>query len=328
MLNSTNTQVMRIKLLFLFLCFAIGIIGQTTDNYFPESTNEAAEAQEDASPTMYQAQLVINHHTVVKGENIASIAKAYNVEVEDIKRWNELNSNKLATGTELVIKIISFSPIEESPQSELADPELIIIHVDENTNSNIMSNYVGKINKEFAVEKEYYRIDAAVQQIIYYAENTITEEKSTEQKPAAKKNLWNRVTHAAKNTFASVKNWGGNMIGKLKSGKEPELMLAENKETSSSIMELEKAVETEVESQDSIQSEDTEEVYPQQDADKYKKVYHKVRFGETLTQIASRYHVSKEDIVSWNKLPSNIAKVRQRLLIYIPKGYTIAAVNN
>ena len=47
-------------------------------------------------------------------------------------------------------------------------------------------------------------------------------------------------------------------------------------------------------------------------------IYHKVRIGETLTQIASKYNVDRKDISSWNKLKSSVPKVGQRLVIHLP----------
>ncbi|WP_363927916.1 LysM peptidoglycan-binding domain-containing protein [uncultured Dysgonomonas sp.] len=54
-------------------------------------------------------------------------------------------------------------------------------------------------------------------------------------------------------------------------------------------------------------------------ADDSKIIYHKVKIGETITQIAARYNVTKKDIITWNKLSSNMAKVGQRLLILLPE---------
>ncbi|MDH6355378.1 membrane-bound lytic murein transglycosylase D [Dysgonomonas sp. PH5-45] len=48
-------------------------------------------------------------------------------------------------------------------------------------------------------------------------------------------------------------------------------------------------------------------------------VYHKVRIGETLTSIANRYDVEKEDIQKWNKISSSAVKVGVRLIIHIPE---------
>lgn len=47
-------------------------------------------------------------------------------------------------------------------------------------------------------------------------------------------------------------------------------------------------------------------------------IYHKVRIGETLHQIATKYKVDQNDIKSWNKIKTALPKVGQRLIIYLP----------
>lgn len=49
-----------------------------------------------------------------------------------------------------------------------------------------------------------------------------------------------------------------------------------------------------------------------------KTIYHKVRIGETITQIANKYNVSTKDILIWNKLSSAKANIGQQLLIKLP----------
>lgn len=50
-----------------------------------------------------------------------------------------------------------------------------------------------------------------------------------------------------------------------------------------------------------------------------KTIYHKVKIGETLTQIANRYGVTSANLTSWNKLRSKAVKVGQRLIIFVPE---------
>lgn len=50
------------------------------------------------------------------------------------------------------------------------------------------------------------------------------------------------------------------------------------------------------------------------------RVYHKVRRGETLAGIASKYHTTVGNIKRWNGLRSNTIKVGQRLAIYGKSG--------
>lgn len=47
-------------------------------------------------------------------------------------------------------------------------------------------------------------------------------------------------------------------------------------------------------------------------------IYHKVRIGETISQIAAKYNVEKDDVSTWNKLKSSIPKIGQRLVIHLP----------
>lgn len=47
-------------------------------------------------------------------------------------------------------------------------------------------------------------------------------------------------------------------------------------------------------------------------------IYHKVRIGETLTQIGNKYNVEPEDIVSWNNIDTTMPRVGERLVIHLP----------
>lgn len=44
------------------------------------------------------------YHTVRKGENLFKIAKKYNISVDELKRLNDLNTNKLRVGQKLIVK--------------------------------------------------------------------------------------------------------------------------------------------------------------------------------------------------------------------------------
>lgn len=84
--------------------------------------------------------------------------------------------------------------------------------------------------------------------------------------------------------------------------------------------------------EDSINSDDsiagTEEAFYAEarpdDFQTTQTIYHKVRIGETLAQIATRYNVTRKDIKSWNKISSNVAKVGQRLVIHLPPQKEVA----
>ena len=48
-------------------------------------------------------------------------------------------------------------------------------------------------------------------------------------------------------------------------------------------------------------------------------IYHKVKIGETIPQIAKKYDVTAVEIVAWNKMSSKKIKIGQRLLIKLPE---------
>jgi membrane-bound lytic murein transglycosylase D len=50
-------------------------------------------------------------------------------------------------------------------------------------------------------------------------------------------------------------------------------------------------------------------------------VYHKVRSGDVVGSLASKYHVSAKQIQSWNGLRGYTIKVGQQLKIYVPERY-------
>lgn len=117
------------------------------------------------------------------------------------------------------------------------------------------------------------------------------------------KKVWDRLSQKANIAFDSVKKWSGSLINKQS---EEEISLLEEAYLAFSTLKKEKP----------------ESVFPE--PDNYKKIYHKVKIGETLTQIATRYEVSKTDIVKWNNLPCDIVNVKHRLLIFVPKDFTLA----
>lgn len=161
-------------------------------------------------------------YRVKKGDNLGAIARKHGVSIDQIKRWNNLKSAKLAVGKRLVVgnPVVSAKPIKKE---ELA------------------------VNKKPEEKKT--------------TTDTVSTEKASEV-----------------------------LVESLQKEKEKEQ--AENAEDTS-----------------------IERRSPQPDT---RTIYHKVRIGETMTQIANRYNVTRKEIMSWNKLSSNVAKVGQRLLIHIP----------
>lgn len=314
---------MRIILfLALFLGLSIMAMGQDRDGEV---------SQQNKSKT-YQAQTTILYHQVSKGETLYRIAKQNSVSIDDLKLWNNLNSNIIVAGSSLKIQKTDYVIIEE-PQ--LPEPELLAISIDENFTSNIIEGCVEEVNKNS------------------FAQNLVIEESSFKQgqllsianniehrfKLSTKKNIFNDISNATNTAFHAAKNWGGSVIDKVRPRKDkqteifyannltetPESASQEKKNTYVKKRILERDGKQEViplklsiEIPANLESEINKEEFFENSRD-FKKRYHRVRIGETMTQIAHRYNVEKEDIIRWNNLNSSIAKIKQRLLIYTPK---------
>ncbi len=58
------------------------------------------------------------------------------------------------------------------------------------------------------------------------------------------------------------------------------------------------------------------------DNEDIRTIYHKVKIGETILQIANKYNVDSKDVLAWNKMSSKKVKIGQRLMIKV-SGKTI-----
>ena len=76
-------------------------------------------------------------HTIKKGETLFSIAKKYNVEVDQLKQWNNLSADQLSIGNTLIIK----KPSETNGQSTKADTSQTHTVKDDETLFSISKKY-------------------------------------------------------------------------------------------------------------------------------------------------------------------------------------------
>ncbi|MBB4036289.1 LysM repeat protein [Dysgonomonas hofstadii] len=294
-------MINRTRLFFLFLSLFIIMAGSATNEDRPENYISGG-----GQSRVYQAHAVISYHKVNKGETLKSIARSNDVSVENIQKWNDLESDYIQLGTELKIQKIEFILIEE-PQ--LKAPLLAEISIDKGAATKIMEDYMNNMVPETSSSgmiDSYERILALTEKNFEDYEITLKKEK----------NVWGRISGVANIAFNSVKGWGKDVFAKPKEKKGTDVLLADNNK-----IQIEERSEKENISLEEIKIE-PEKVFPK--GDNWKKIYHKVRFGETMTQIAFRYQVSKNDIVQWNNLPCDIANVKQRLLIFVPKDFTLA----
>lgn len=260
-------------------------------------------------------------YRVKKGDSLSKIASRYGVSSAQIKSWNGLSSNRLNVGRRLKIYKTATPVAEATANTELAS----------NT-SNIEGKYTGTPieGSNAAVEKQ--------------AKTTTTYYK------VRKGDTWTKIAQRNNVTVSDIKKWNNIRNNSLIAGKtlkiqkieyvevpvieepklpEPELAYVEIDSTFTIDIfdDYLKKVDMDKASLPLINISSTDDIPSRRKADDTKLIYHKVKIGETMTQIAARYNVSQKDIISWNKLSSNMAKVGQRLLILLPEKDAVNVAN-
>lgn len=253
-------------------------------------------------------------HRVKKGETLGGIASKYGVSVSQIKQWNGLRSNAINIGKRLIVApasvAVSTSTSAASRQKEVQQPvaeqqTITVSGSDENGLTKVV-----KVTKPKTVTS-YHKI------------------KSGE-------NL-NSIANKHGVSVSNLKAWNGLKNNNLIAGKtlkiqktqmieveevvkypEPQMpVITVNPAYVSSMMdEYVNSIERDEESMPRVRIASANE---RSQANETQIIYHKVKIGETIPQIAKRYNVSRKDIMKWNKLSTGIAKVGQRLLIYLPQ---------
>lgn len=257
-------------------------------------------------------------HRVKRGDTLARLANQYGVSSSQIKEWNNLTSNKLSVGRQLRI----YKPNEDSSK------ELLASDISNAVSDTIIVSSTG-LTRTVTIPKvvtSYYKIKRG--------------------------DTWAGIAKKNNTSIAELKQWNNVKSDKLIAGKqlkmekvvyeeiqqtikleEPQLsvVLIDSAYCAGLIDRYLAKIERDESSLPLIRiasTDSNDEQVHGRISDEKKIIYHKVKIGETITQIAARYNVSKDDIVVWNRLSANMAKVGQRLLIYLPDSKDNAIVKN
>ena len=280
-------------------------------------------------------------HRVKRGDSLSKIAKRYGTTVTQIKKWNGLKSNYVAVGKYLRVSspvaasskktvkedlsVAQLKPKTEEAQAQTSSQsqaEVALVSVESQNEGKVVVK-TGEVQYETKIETTYYKI--------------------------RKGDTWNGIARKNSASISDIKKWNNMKSNNLIAGKtlkiqktiqveipqeeivlsEPEVPIVEidSTYTVDLIDDYLKKLERDEASLPIIKigEDNTPE---RKKSDNSRIIYHKVRIGETMTQIAARYNVSKKDIVQWNKLSSNTAKVGQRLLIRLPEESNDGSTSN
>lgn len=260
-------------------------------------------------------------YRVKRGETLASIARTHGVTVAQIKRWNGLRSNSVASGRRLKIELPvkkEQEVVESSQQEEVAVVQNQGIGVVQTTADPKTGSLI-KTKKVPQVKTEYYKVKRG---------ETLAGVAKKNQVSVADLKKWNNLKRGLV-AGRTIKIERTEYIEIEEIVKLPEPRLTAVSISTTHLMGMVgdyiDKVDRDVSSlpRINIAEEDAEIEYYRALNSNSKTIYHKVKIGETLPQIAAKYNVSRKEIMEWNNLSSKIAKVGQRLMIRLPQDFDL-----
>jgi len=241
------------------------------------------------------AKILYVTHTVRHGEKLSEIAAKYDVSISQLADLNNIPTRgKLQTGTELKIPVSKFSPADLAINTDILPAiEQEIKTLDQNPSyklqltNNVDQEKFAKIYQEMAGDSIKYLVPEGKSAIKYTVKS--------------KDNLID-IADLFKVRVSDVRNWNNlPYTSTVRVGQE--LTLFVPKEKVDYFSSIDNMNEGEKNNILFVNSGDT-------------WVEHRIRSGESLSSIASRYGVSVSQIKEWNNLKSNHLVRGKKLVIY------------
>lgn len=265
-------------------------------------------------------------HKVKRGETLSGIARRYGITLAQLKKWNALKQNTVPVGRKLNVS----DPV-------LAKTKTV------NTATQLASNTAKTTVKEEAVT-----VSDETNNKLYKLIKKTKPANAIMRYKVKKGDTWYGISQKQGVSIAEIKARNNIKGNNLVAGTtltiekkqnvvtydtvyfaEPQLAVLEHDAESITGLLTEYTQDLNKEDRTSFprinldnseEDDDKEDYIGGTNLDANRIIYHKVRIGETIPQIAARYKVSRKDIITWNKLSSKVPKVGQRLMIYLPEN--------
>ncbi len=267
-----------------------------------------------------ETQLVVKYHKVKRGETLSIIARRYGVSVSTLKKWNGLRSSRLKTGQRLRINTYQRVAKKEEPetvQEELAEnkveqpvekPNTTVqqsVDVDTKYHTVRRGETLGLIAERYGVTvsrlKDWNDLRSNkifVGQRLKVVSMVDKGEIEVEGDADVQENATTHKVRRGESLFSIAEDYGVT-IDNLKEW---------NNLSSSSIDAGQTLIVNASAAKASKKSSGSSEK-------KAATTKHKVRRGETLGAIASRYGVTVDNLKDWNNLSSSRIDVGQTLIV-------------
>lgn len=241
------------------------------------------------------AKLLYVIHTVSSGESLSQVANRYNVSVTQLANYNNITTRKkLSAGTELKIPT-SFVNIDDLA----INTDMLPAIEEEMTGLDQNPSYKLQITTTSDSDRYMKMYQAMMTDSIEFV---IPEGKTPVQYIVKSKDNLVDIADLFKVRVSDIRNWNNlPYTSRVKVGQEITLYVPDDK------VEYFTKINTMSESEKG-------QILFVNSGDKY--IEHRIRNGESLSSIATKYGVSIAQIKEWNNLSSNNIYMGRKLLIY------------
>jgi LysM repeat protein len=290
----------------------------------------AAENQVADNPS------TLTTHKVISGESLFSIAKMYDVSVEDLKKINDLNAGGIHAGQVLKITLASKNTAKFQKPDEFQPVSQVVVAKQETKIPSLKPEAMPK--SEFFTNPTPKLESNTEPQRVVKAETGSEVQSESAPKLGLKARVIAHKVHAGENLMTIARDFKvsvdelkkiNNLDGtKLSNGQE--ILICINMPSTGinhAAVEAPVVVSTPVQKQSAVEKPVLEPkqvsiarsvavIEPTLKPDaKQKNTFHKVHRGENLNSIAEEYHISIDELKRINNLQGTKISVGQQLLV-------------
>jgi Cell wall-associated hydrolases (invasion-associated proteins) len=253
-------------------------------------------------------------HKVVSGESLFSIAKQYNMSVEDLKKINNLPKGKIKPGQELKLAQQTEQP-KPAKNIEVAKVEIP---------RKGATHKVASGESLYSISKMYNVSVDDLKKINNLAKGKIRpgqELKIVQDNDNATKNIAAEKSNNTKQVEKS-ENAGKTISYKVKKGESLISIAKDNNISVEDLKKMNNMTDSKIRFGQELkltQSNDKPKGKGSKAESAPQSIQHKVKSGESFYSIAKKYGCTMEELKEWNKNSGGKIKIGQQVIIY-PKG--------
>jgi membrane-bound lytic murein transglycosylase D len=280
-------------------------------NSISSKTTKEIDKKTDLEETKFETKPTIQSaptHIVKDGESLYSIAKTYNLTIDELKKFNNINKKSIYPGQELKLtQEIAETASKTSKTVETTKSEESINKIV--TSKKVISHKVKSGESLYSIAKDY---DVSIEDL-----KKLNDIETSKIQPGQKLKISQPSETITKESITKAEISSKNITHKVQSG---ESLYSIAKDYNVSIDDLKKLNNIE---NSNIQPGKKLIISTQVEKAKgesVKNITHKVQSGDSFYSLAKTYGCSVDDLKEWNNTSENKIKIGDKLIIHTKKN--------